>query len=69
MENNRAIISTALDALYNIYRRGNFFMIPNCKEKDVRSNIIGAVKEKAPSLNVDIYMFTSQMENDVMIKI
>jgi len=69
MEANRANLFTALDSLYEEYHSGDFYLIPNSEESKVRNRIISAAKEINPSLRVDIYLCTSQMDKDVMIKL
>lgn len=66
-----SLIAEVLLELYSKSKKDDrFYMIENSKESEVRSNIINKLKEKQIKSSgvMDLYIFTSQMGNDVMIK-
>lgn len=66
-----SIITEILLELYsNSKKDSKFYLVENSKENIVRSNIISKLKERdmKGSEIMDLYIFTSQMGNDVLIK-
>ena len=66
-----SILSEILLELYSDSKKDDkFYLIENMKENEVRSNIFNKLKERKikESGVMDMYIFTSQMGNDVLIK-
>lgn len=66
---NRDELIEILNSLYLEYKSNEFYYIPNVLERDIRSQIMDALSERKLKINIDIYVFTSQMNSDVMIKV
>lgn len=62
-------LNEILESLYSAYKNGNFYYIPNRKEIDIRNEIKSVSVSKGYNIDMDIYISTFQMNDDVMIKL
>lgn len=67
---HRDMVVDTVNRLYSEHRNGEYFLIPNASEKKVRRDIYNELSKLTRKTKlIDLYIFTSQIENSVMIKI